>query len=197
MQDVIRASQPVHTATTPSNTFRSATVVAARPTAFDREALAKDERKIKIDFDDPMFTWDNDAPVTPPTKHGQRRRQAQIKLKRTTAKLKTGSCTAVANATGLMKDADDSEKQHRGHIVKGSKRTENINRGIRATSYDLDFIVPDDEILEHQDDRHSDPDDITACDIDMTDDGTDLVIDMEPEFAYNSDVLLSATLSHQ
>lgn len=147
---------------------------------------SSDESKIKIDLDDPILTWDNDTPATSPKLIGQQRRQSRYKPDRTTAaKSKTSSRTAVAG------DDVDRGKPPTSHIVKSSKRTGGINRGIRATSYDLEFIVPDDEVTEHLDGKYSESGASTTCDIDMTDDGTDLFIDMEPEYAYNSDILSS------
>ena len=64
-----------------------------------------------------------------------------------------------------------------------------INRGMRETSYDRSFIVSDEEVLvEDSDDTYSESD---GADVDMTDDGTDPTIDMEPGYSYNSDILSS------
>ena len=94
------------------------------------------------------------------------------------------------------KSFDAAGKPRKGHaikVTKGKAKTSgDINRGMRATSYDREFIVPDEEvILENSDDTYSDSSDNSASDIDMTDDETDLAIDMEPEYAYNSDILSS------
>lgn len=59
---------------------------------------------------------------------------------------------------------------------------------MRETSYDRSFIVPDEEVLLEDSDTYSESEEV---DIDMTDDGTDLTIDMEPEYSYNSDILSS------
>lgn len=66
-----------------------------------------------------------------------------------------------------------------------------INRGMRETSYDREFIIPDDEILSNSDASYSDSNQSSSSDIDMMDIDSDLAIDMQPEYAYNSDILSS------
>ena len=61
---------------------------------------------------------------------------------------------------------------------------------MRETSYDRSFIVPDEVVFEFED-SDATYSESGQVDVDMTDDGTDLTIDMEPEYSYNSDILSS------
>lgn len=102
----------------------------------------------------------------------------------------TKSCVKTPTYPTTPTRAAKSRKGHIAKISKG-KSARDINRGMRETSYDRSFIVPDEEVLlVDSDDTYSESDE---ADIDMTDDGTDLTIDIEPEYAYNSDILSSPT----
>ncbi|KAL1596768.1 hypothetical protein SLS59_007800 [Nothophoma quercina] len=185
-----------------------------------------DDDKIKIEFDH-TFTWDNDAPATPPPELGRRRHhnkpipKTASKPAKPIGKPSRSLMSAPASSQCFTfseifsakpsppatksfkaqhakptKSFDAAGKPRKGHaikVTKGKAKTSgDINRGMRATSYDREFIVPDEEvILENSDDTYSDSSDNSTSDIDTTDDGTDLAIDMEPEYAYNSDILSS------
>lgn len=166
-QDAIRRSQrpsTVFSTPKPPALARAATVPLTAPV--DIQEQLEDETYVKIDFDDPDFKFDNDAPVEPPSELGRRRHHNQAQPKKTASK-------SIAKP------------------VKNIARARDINRGMRATSYDLAFIVPDDEVLEDSDETYSMSDDSGTSDVDMTDDGTDSCIDMEPEYSYNSNILSS------
>jgi hypothetical protein len=220
-QDVIRQSQqpPASSRTRkPLESGRAATIPLIA--AVDVQEKVKDEPYIKIDFDDADFIWDRDAPVEPPSEPSRRKHPSQARPKKTakfpTAK-PTQSTVEVVRPSGsafaryrsgavprspdtpsrssakeptCLRTPSRATKVPKGHAAKRSKGkgTGDINRGMRETSYDRSFIVPDEEVLEDSDETYSESDEV---DIDMTDDGTDLTIDMEPEYSYNSDVLSS------
>ncbi|KAJ4377073.1 hypothetical protein N0V86_006514 [Didymella sp. IMI 355093] len=222
-QDVIRRSQqpPASSRTRRSlKSERAATVPLIA--AVDVQQKVKDEPYIRIDFDDADFIWDRDAPAEPPSEPSRRKRSSQARLKKTasfptakptqsTVEVVRPSGSAFASCrTGAVPRCPDTPsrssakeptclgtpsratKVPKGHTTKRSKGkgTGDINRGMRETSYDRSFIVPDEEVLEDSDETYSESDEV---DIGMTDDGTDLTIDMEPEYSYNSDILSSPT----
>lgn len=134
---------------------------------------------IKIDFDNPAFRYDHvDAPATPPP--DSRRQKQRKRPKENTRKTTTEPLKGV-----------------RGDRKSTSCRQSDINRGVRETSYDRDFVVPDDDdgALDNSDDSYSDSDESATSDTDMMDDDADLSIDMEPPYAYNSDILSSPSSS--
>ncbi|KAJ4357029.1 hypothetical protein N0V95_002835 [Ascochyta clinopodiicola] len=163
----------------------------------------RDEPYIKMDLDDPAFMWDNDVPATPPPEPRGRKQNSQGRLKELTAKFFTkapaGAWHSKHSATFPSKKfghqiADSTKNACKGSIankMKG-KGAGDINRGMRETSYDRGFIVPDEEMVEESDITYSGSDDDTTSDTDITDDGTDLSIDMEPEYAFNADILSSS-----
>lgn len=55
--------------------------------------------------------------------------------------------------------------------------------------------MPDGEIREGSDDTYWDTDDSAANCTNTTDDGTDLLVDVEREYIYNSDILSSPSSS--
>lgn len=187
MKDVVRASQAPRNASLYSNALSPSRAAATPLACLQRVSEEpKDDAEIKIDFDDPMFTWDNDAPASPLPEPRRRKDRTQKTPKGIRFKSKVSSSIRPTKGTA------SNPTQHKSHIVKRSRRTGDINRGIRATSYDLEFIVPDDEVLANSDDTYTDASEHSAVSyIDKTDDGTDLLIDMEPEYAYHSDVLRS------
>ena len=210
-QDVIRASQapcgqPFQAK--PAAFGRAATVPVIAP-IYVKDGDEEDEDMVKIDLEDPVFMWDNDAPATPPPEPTRRKQSNQARSKTTTQRKKTpvrplqasksaparvrrpkpaGSClsetikvqsaklTKIVTSSGLtaaLPSRFDARKpKGRGAV--------DINRGIRATSYDREFIVPDEQSVEESDESYSESDGEHMGDIDM-----------EPEYAYNSDVLSS------
>ena len=224
-QSVTRASQVPLAPRPLLNPFilpRAVTAPLSAPTDNQREV--ESEPYIKIDLDDSVFIWDNDAPATPPPepnrhKQSKRAKPRKFMLKTTTKPIKStkkasrasklapaharspmSSCPCSPSAhnapstkaTHSSQTPNSAAKPHKGHAVKSSKGRSigDINRGIRETSYDRSFIIPD-EVLDDSDDTYSESDGESSSDVDMTDDGTDLNIDMEPEYAYNSDILSS------
>lgn len=226
-QEAIRRSQAPFSPSPPrqSDSGRAATVPIPNKAQDDVD----DDDKIKIEFDH-TFTWNNDAPATPPPELGRRKHHNKPIPKTASKPAKpignpsrslmsapaSSRCftfseifsakpsppatkSSKAQHAKPTKSFDAVGKPRKGHaikVTKGKAKTSgDINRGMRATSYDREFIVPDEEvILENSDDTYSDSSDNSASDIDMTDDGTDLAIDMEPEYAYNSDILSSPGL---
>ena len=208
-REAIRRSQAPFSPSPPrqSDSGRAATVPIPNKAQDDVD----DDDKIKIEFDH-TFTWDNDAPAAPPPELG-RRRHHNKPIPKTASKPASSQCFTFSEIFSAKpsppatksfkaqhakptKSFDAAGKPRKGHaikVTKGKAKTSgDINRGMRATSYDREFIVPDEEvILENSDDTYSDSSDNSASDIDMTDDETDLAIDMEPEYAYNSDILSS------
>lgn len=82
-------------------------------------------------------------------------------------------------------------KSSQNHRVTGSKGKSAVvvNRGMRATSYDLEFIVPDDQAIQDSDESYSESDYEHTSDCDVEDDGIDLSIDIGPEYALESGIL--------
>lgn len=192
LKEAVRASQaPSNMLNSTRKTAPPRSVTVPTTTSPRMQGYCEGEAEIKIDFDDPMFTWDNDAPITPQPEPQCRRQQTKKKQTKETMKRTANAFTESAIYAEAEQATGKARKRPASHVVKSSTLTGNINRGIRATSYDLEFIVPDDEISENSDDTFYDTDESVLRDIDMTDDGTDLMIDMEPEFAYNSDILSS------
>ncbi|KAF3041886.1 hypothetical protein E8E12_004789 [Didymella heteroderae] len=126
----------------------------------DIQRDVENDTYIKIDFDDPEIIFDKDAPTESLPESSRQRRPSQARPKKSAKK--------------------STVKSSKGRVAG------DINRGMRETSYDRSVIVPDEEVLEDADETYSESDN---ADVDMTDDGTDLTIDMEPEFSYNSDIL--------
>lgn len=212
-QDVIRWSQQPPTSSHTRRPFESGRATTVPITvATNTQGVVEDEPYIKIDFDNPDFIFDKDAPESF-SEPSRRKRQSQVRpknakkptakpLKRTISAVQTSRtptrlrspsyCVPRSPYTPTKSPARTPEvgpKPRKGQAVKSSKSkvVGDINRGLRETSYDRSFIVPDEETL-NSDEHFSESDE---ADIDMTDDGTDLTIDMQPEFAYNSDVLPS------
>ena len=224
-QDVIRQSQR-RFATLPTQRpvpqARAATMPITTPNDMQKEV--ENDTYIKIDFDDPSFIYDNDAPVEPIAEAGRRRRNSRARPKKF-AKKSTANLKPMKTSTNALQPSGPTStrtrspscsvphprtptksrvkapttpttptragKSRKGHVVKSlkGKGVGDINRGLRETSYDREFIVSDEEILvEASDDTYSEGEE---ADIDMTDDGTDLTIDMEPGYSYNSNILLS------
>lgn len=203
-EEVLRLSQERVTSPPAWTPFASGRAATVPLTAAINLEESKDDTYIKIDFDDPDFMFDDDAPTEPPSEPGRQRRYSQTKPKKVAAKvtkkpaksaLNVNPCSSgtrtksPAKGPTWRKTPSPPAKSSKGHVVKSSqgKGVGDINRGMRETSYDRSFIVPDDEVPEDSDDTYSESDEVG---IDMTDDGIDLTIDMEPEFAYNSDILL-------
>jgi hypothetical protein len=222
-QDVIRQSQKSFAkprTQRPLPPARAATVSTTVPN--DMQTEVEDDTYIKIDFDDPGFIYDNDAPVEPLAEAGRHRRNSQVRSKKSVKKSTTKPTKSSTNATRLSgttstrlqspscsvrrppstptksrtktptyhttpRRAADFIKGHAAKSVTG-KGAGDINRGMRETSYDRSFIVPDEEVLLEDSDTYSESEEV---DIDMTDDGTDLTIDMGPEYSHNSDILSS------
>lgn len=206
-QEVLRLSQERVTSPPARTPFASGRAATVPLTAAINLEESKDDTYIKIDFDDPDFMFDNDAPTEPSSESGRQRRYSQTKPKKVAAKVTKKPTKSALNANPRSSDTRTKSpakgptwrktpsrpaKSSKGHVVKSSqgKGVGDINRGIRETSYDRSFIVPDDEVPEDSDETYSESDEV---DIDMTDDGTDLTIDMEPEFAYNSDIMSSSS----
>jgi hypothetical protein len=191
---------------------KTAQLMAVAPALLVREKtippadpVPEDEVKVKIDFDDEFFIYDAECPDTQlPDLRRPKQRSHPKKVKK-----------------GLQKAA---LKPRKGLATKKTKEsgeyTGDINRGIRETSHDREFIASDDQApLDDSDADYSDSDQSVATvtsstesDTDMavdeesesassvstemasemdTDDDEDLEIDMQPEYAYNSDVLAS------
>ena len=196
-QNVIRMSQTPSTST--SLPVRAKAVPPAVPDPEDEDV------KVKIDFDDDFFIYDAECPdtqlpVTRP-KQGSHPKKAKKSPQKAAPKPRKGLAT--------KKTAKES-----------GEYTGDINRGIRETSHDREFIASDDETpLDDSDADYFDSDRTVATDMsssesdtDMavdeesecassvscesaseidTGDEEDLEIDMQPEYAYNSDVWAS------
>ena len=81
-QDVIRQSQRSFAkprTQRPLPPARAATVSTTVPN--DMQAEVEDDTYIKIDFDDPGFIYDDDAPVEPLAEAGRHRRNSQVRSK--------------------------------------------------------------------------------------------------------------------
>jgi hypothetical protein len=197
-EHVIRQSQTLFSST--SLPVREKTIPPADPVP------EGDEVTVKIDFDDEFFIYDAECPDTQlPDLRRPKQRSHPKKVK-----------------NGLKKPAPKPRKgiATKKHTGEQDEYTGDINRGIRETSHDREFIASDDEVP--QDDSNADYSDSdqsvatvtssTESDTDMavdeesesassvstemasemdTDDDEDLEIDMQPEYAYNSDVLAS------
>lgn len=220
-QDVIRQSQrPSATTPTlkPPSSARAAT--SPITIANDVQDKDEDGPYIKFDFDDPSFIYDNDAPIEP-FPEGRNRKNSQVRPKEsgknvTTKSVKSNPHVGKASGTASQRTQNSSHtasrlpgtptkphveisthpttptraiKTRKDHIVKSSKGKGpgDINRSLRETSYDRHFVVPDEEILLDDSDTYSGSE---GADVDMTD-GTDLTIDMQPEYSYNSAILAS------
>ncbi|OSS53357.1 hypothetical protein B5807_02675 [Epicoccum nigrum] len=197
-ENVIRVSQTL---------FNSTSLPVREKTIPPADSVPEgDEVKVKIDFDDEFFIYDAECPETylpdlrRPKQHSHPKRGEK----------------------GLQKPA---LKPRKGLVTKkttneSGEYTGDINRGIRETSHDREFIASDDEVpLDDSDADYSDSDQSAATDtsssesdIDMaiddepeyaesdstemvsemgTDEDENLEIDMQPEYAYNSDILLN------
>lgn len=213
-QDLIRASQAPC-----AQYLRAKLNVSSQAAPIEDDYVDKEEDMIKIDLDDPVFMWDNDAPATPPPEPLRRKQSSKAKTGTTARQKKSGMQPVQSNKSIEQAQRPKavrscppnmSNVQHERTTKVGTvspspaafsgcyssdgtkaKVAVGINRGIRATSYDLEFIVPDDRFIEDTDESYSESDGSYSSDIDMDDDGTDLGIDMEPEYAYNSEVLSS------
>lgn len=197
-EDIVRKSQTPFILT--SLPVREKTMPPADPVLEDEDV------KVKIDFDDEFFIYDAECPDTQlPDLRRPKQRSRPKKAKK-----------------GLQKAAP---KPRKGFATKKSTKetgeyTGDINRGVRETSHDREFIASDDEApLDDSDPDYSDSDRTAAtdtssseCDTEMevreepvyassvsaestsamdTDDDEDPEIDMQPEYAYNPDVLAS------
>lgn len=197
-QNVMRMSQTPLTST--SLPVREKTMPLADP------VVEGEEIKVKIDFDDEFFIYDAECPETqlPDLRRPKPRshtKEVKKGLQKSTLKPRKG--------VARKKSTEDS-----------GEYTGDINRGIRETSHDREFIASDDEVpLDDSDADYSDSDQSVATvtsssesDTDMaideesgcalsvstegaremdTDDDEDLEIDMQPEYAYNADVWAS------
>jgi hypothetical protein len=180
-----------------------------------------DETMIKIDLDDPAFMWDNDAPTSPlpqtQRKNSQSRHKKAKSMPESTTTYTKGLSSAsprsrdftsvgttllkgrAKNASMTIKTPGRAKKTSSRHNLVCDEHlkaisVEGTNRGMRETSHDREFIVPDDEVFEDSDGSYITSDDVSTSDIDMDgDDGIDLSIDMQPEYAYNSEILSSPT----
>jgi len=195
-EHVIRQSQTPFSST--SLAVREKTIPPADPVPKDEDV------KIKIDFDDDFFIYDDECPDNQLPDLRQPKQSSHPKK---------------------AKKSRDVPKPRKGLATKKTAResgeyTGDINRGIRETSHDREFIASDDEVpLDDSDADYSDSDQSVATvtsssdsDTDMaideepeypssvsaetasemdTDDDEDLEIDMQPEYAYNADVWAS------
>lgn len=221
-QDVVRMSRGP---TIPMPAVRSSTQARAATVPLTDPIQTMDvgdKPGVKIDFDDPLFIWDIEAPLTPPPQSRKRKKASQPKngvskkkpkCSEGTSKFPRRSDSPRPRAQGLnstkpspaklSKTTKDTSRtyakalQDFGDYKTKSKKAGNagdINRGVRETSYDREFIVSDDEKLDNSDGSYSDSEQSAASDVDMMPVDADLVIDMQPEHAYDSDVLSSPSV---
>lgn len=171
-QDVIRQSQQPYASVSPQRPLAPSRAATVTQTTHDIVPVIGDEPFIKLDFDDPDFMWDNAASEEPRKQKRPSRARAGKFAKGSGSK---GKLSKRLSSKGKGKSAGD------------------VNRGMRETSYDRSFVVPDEEVLPDSDETYSDDTDPVSdqADVDMTDDGTNLTIDMKPRYSYNSDLLAS------
>jgi hypothetical protein len=158
------------------------------PPPFGRDE-EDDEIMVKIDPNDPAFEWDTDEPPLPelaPKPKVQLPSKPSMKPKNKQSKTKS----IVRPLTKRTK----SETKSRPNIgVKRTKSTPINPTHARETSFDREFVVPDNAI--HLVLSDSDEDDAGPLithddsDIEVIDDPLDLSIDMQPTYAYNSGLL--------
>lgn len=195
-EHVIRQSQTPFSST--SLQVREKTIPPADPVPKDEDVT------IKIDFDDDFFIYDDECPDNQLPDLRQPKQSSHPKKAK-----KSRAVPKPRKGLATKKTARES-----------GEYTGDINRGIRETSHDREFIASDDEVpLDDSDADYSDSDQSVATvtsssdsDTDMaideepeypssvsaetasemdTDDDEDLEIDMQPEYAYNADVWAS------
>jgi hypothetical protein len=151
-----------------------------------------DEIMVKINLNDPAFEFDTDEPLLP-----EPALQTKTKTNARPSKPKPKPLNEQSQTKGAVRPPTKrtkSEPKSRPNI--GVKRTKSapINpTHARETSFDREFVVPDNTVhcvssdSDEQDagpiNRHED------SDIEMIEDELDLDIDMNPRYAYNAGLL--------
>ncbi|KAF3006068.1 hypothetical protein E8E13_010986 [Curvularia kusanoi] len=152
---------------------------------------ATDETVVKIDYDDEIFLYDMESLDLSPRKSKPDTSKPKKPKKRPPTPSKNLRKTCTTESKGQTTKGKACKTKDKGYVLEEvSPYTGDINRGIRETSEDRAFVVPDDEVLfENSDADYSDSDHSTSSEEDLLGEEEDLAIDIEPEYAYNSDVL--------
>ena len=160
-QNVVRTSQ------TP---FGSASLPVRARAIPSSDPIPKDEDiKVKIDFDDDFFIYDDECPDN---QLPVLRRPMQSSHPKKAKKSPQKAAPKPRKGLATKKTARES-----------GEYTGDINRGIRETSDDREFIASDDEIpLDDPDADYSDSDQSVATVVSSSDSDTDMAVDQEPEY---------------
>jgi hypothetical protein len=98
-QDVIRQNQRMFTTSSMRKPLPGARVATVSATITNEvEEKDEDDTYIKIDFDDPSFLYDNDAPMEPSAEASRQRRNGQVRPKKSARKSAAKPTKSATNA---------------------------------------------------------------------------------------------------
>lgn len=98
-QDVIRQNQRMFTTSSMRKPLPGARVATVSATITNEvEEKDEDDTYIKIDFDDPSFLYDNDAPMEPSAEASRQRRNSQVRPKKSVRKSAAKPTKSATNA---------------------------------------------------------------------------------------------------